>query len=90
MSRFDDGGRDLAVMRRDDQNVHALRQKVFALLDLNGVTAVRHLHFTLRADFFAALLDQSLVALPALFLQSVHRKADAHWAAGFGATAGVG
>jgi hypothetical protein len=30
------------------------------------------LDFTLRADFLTALLDQSLVALPTLFLQSVH------------------
>ena len=73
---LDDGGSDLAVVRRDDQNVHALRQKVVALLGLHGVVAVGDLHVELRADLFGPRFHQRLVALPALLLERVHREAD--------------
>ena len=76
MRVLDDGGGDLAVVRRDDQNVHALRQEVVALLCLYGVVAVGDLNVELRADLLGPRLDERLVALPALLLERVHREAD--------------
>ena len=48
------------------------------MFGLHGVITIGNLHFTFCADLFASLFDQSLITLPALFLQGVHRKADAH------------
>ena len=76
-------------MRRHDQNIDALGQKVVALFGLHGVVTVRDLNFAFSADFLAALLDEGLVALPAFLLQRVHRKADAHGSAGFRTAAGL-
>ena len=78
MRRLHNRGGDLAVVRRDNQDIHALRQKVVTLFRLHCIIAVRDLHFALGADFFAALFNRSFIALPALFFQRVHRKADAH------------
>src|SRR5437763_16922681 len=85
MRGFNYRGSDLAVVRRDDQNVKALGQETLRLIHLGGIAAVGDQHFAYRSDFFTALLDQSFVALPTLFLHSVHLKSDSHRAAGFGA-----
>src|SRR5207244_8912219 len=69
--------------------IDALREEVVTLFGLHGVVTVRDLDFAFRADFFATLFDEGLVALPAFFLQRVHRKPDPHRSAGFSAAAGV-
>src|SRR5712692_3550095 len=89
MRGFDDRGGNLAVVRRDDQNIDALRQKSLALVYLRRVVTVRDQHLALGADFFAALFDQLLVALPAFLFQRVHGKAYAHRAGAFGSFASV-
>ena len=65
-------------MRRHDQHVDAFGQHVVGLLGLHGVVAVGDLHVERGADFLRALLDELLVALPALFLERVHGESDAH------------
>ena len=47
---LDDDGRRLAVVRRDEQDVHALRQHVLGLRVLQGVVAVGRLDEDLRAE----------------------------------------
>src|SRR2546423_5960795 len=79
MRGFDYRGGDLTVVRRDNQNVNAFGEKTLGLVNLGRVVAISDQYFTFSADFFAALLNQSFVALPTLFLQRVHRKADANW-----------
>ena len=76
-------------MWRHDQNIDALGQEVVTLFGLHRIVAVGDLNFTVGAGLFAALFDEGLVALPAFFLQRVHRKPDPHRSAGFSAAAGV-
>jgi hypothetical protein len=76
-------------VRRDDQNVDALGEKVVALFRLHGIVAVGDLYFTLGTDFFAPLFEQGLVALPTFFFQRVHGNAYPHGAGAFGSFAGV-
>ncbi len=87
MRGFDDRRGNLSVVRSDDQDVDALRQKRFALVHLRRVVAVRDQHLALSALFFAALFNQLLVTLPAFLFQSVHGKTYAHRAGAFGSFA---
>jgi hypothetical protein len=73
-------GCDHAVVRGDDQDIRALGQHTLGLIDLRGVVAIGDQHGQFSADFFGALFDQFFVALPALFFERVHRKADLHGA----------
>ncbi len=66
--RFNNGSRDFAVVRRYYQNINSLGQEILGLFDLQVVVTVRDLNRHLDSEFFCMLLDQILVALPALLL----------------------
>jgi hypothetical protein len=89
VGRLDNRSRNLAIVRRDNQDVDTLGQQVVALLGLDRIVTVGHLYFALSAGLLAALFNQCFVALPPFFFERVHRKANAHGTRSFDSLAAV-
>ena len=66
----------VAVVRRDDDDIHAFRDESLNIGHLANVGAIGALYLPPRADFDGSAHEGVPVALPAFFLQGVERKAD--------------